>query len=307
MRASRRPRAIRQPRRRLGAGDGVHADDQRTARDTAGNEVSADIVFTFTAGSTPAPSDDVQPEWNAKLDVIVFASNLLGNYDIFSINANGTELLQHTFSPDDEMQPTLSRRRRPAGLPAAQPGGKWRIYLQSFGSSNARALTSGTFNDEEPAFSHTISDRIAFVSDQRGFKKLYLMNSDGSNPREQDIGFLGSEEEPALHPLLDTQLLFTSGVSGNLDIWRKTVSAVDGSTININLTASDLTHEHSPSWSSDASFVAYLSDQSGSDNLWQADSAGTFPATGDVLHRGPRRSAALTIRRRPARGGLDGK
>src|SRR5690606_32263344 len=102
-------------------------------------------------------------------------------------------------------------------------------------------------------------------------------NNDGSNPQQQDILFGSTETEPSLHPLLDTQMLFVTTRTGDSDIWRRTVSAIDGSTININLTKSDLSNEHSPAWSPDAGFIVYISDDSGVDNLWQIDPTGDFP------------------------------
>jgi Tol biopolymer transport system component len=103
------------------------------------------------------------------------------------------------------------------------------------------------------------------------------MNDDGSGPVELDPTFNSASIEPQFHPLLDGQLLFTSYNGDKRDIWRKSVSIVDGSTVNTLLTNDSNADDHSPAWGPDASFIVYISDFDGTPNLWEAEATGEFP------------------------------
>ena len=246
--------------------------------DRAGNRESAVLTLAFTTGATPAPHVDRQPYWSSALDIIVFSSNRLHSYDLFSIRPDGTELTRLTSEPGDELHPTLSNDGKLIAYQAPGPQGDWDIFVGAFEpAEQAVAVTPSQFQDTQPVFSNTFSKAIVFVSSRSNPTGLFKMNSDGSNPQELDPDFGSDQTEPALHPLLDTQLLFTSGAGGSLDVWRKTISAIDGSTINYDLTADTLTNDHSPAWAPDASFIVYISDSGGEDNLWLADASGQFP------------------------------
>ena len=246
-------------------------------QDSTGNRSLDTISLTFTTGEQVAPQHNINPEWHQDSGRIVFSADLGGSYDVFSINPDGTELTQLTALPGDETHPTLSASGNLLAFQYRDGGGNWSIYtIDIVDSGDAVQVTSGEFNDYEPYFSRTISDRLIYVSSLSNPDGLYLMNSDGSDPTEQDINFSNAQRQPALHPLLDTQMLFASHTGDDWDIWRKTVSAIDGSVINQNLTSDMLTDEHHPCWGPDAGFLVYISDYDGSDNVWYAEATGEF-------------------------------
>jgi len=245
--------------------------------DEHGNRVSVPYSLSFTTGETSAQYRDQEPEWNYALDVIVFASNRLGSWDIFSITSTGTELTPLTSATGDERHPTLSADGTLLAYQARDAGENWDIYVQELsGAGEPLLVTTPQFNDTEPVFSRTLSNRLTFVSDRSDPRGIYQMNEDGSDLTELDRTFGSVQLQPALHPMLDTQLLFVSNRGGSQDIWRKTVSVIDETTVNINITADLLADEHSPSFSLDASYIVYISDLSGDDNLWTANPTGEF-------------------------------
>lgn len=247
------------------------------AADVLGNRAATVYSFSFTTGDQPAAQWHIQPEWNAAADVIVYSADTGGSYDVFSINPDGTGETQLTMLPGDEMHPTLSNDGTLLAYQHRQAG-KWSIYVQDIGQGGEPVqITADDFNDTEPYFSRTLSNKIVYVSDVSDPRGLFLANADGSSPVEQDRDFHSVQSNPALHPLLDTQMLFTSGSGDDQDIWRKTVSAIDGTAINQNLTADMLTDEHSPAWGPDASYFVFISDFDGVDNLWYAEATGEFP------------------------------
>lgn len=245
--------------------------------DAAGNRSASTFTLHFTTGNQPAPFHDIEPDWNRVLDTIVFASNRLGGYDIFSIKSDGTNLLRLTNLPGDELHPSLSSDGTLLCYQKQGPGGDWDIYVQSMDSGTAASVTSSGYNDYEPVFSRTSTRDIFFISDRSGSASIFSMHSDGSNPSELDRAFGGGQSDPAPHPLLDRQLLFTADRNGNRSIWHVSISAVDGSVVNTNVTEGLVSNESNPCWSADASTIGFISDLSGVNNLWTADAAGNFP------------------------------
>ena len=245
--------------------------------DETGNASPGAFTLEFTTGQQPAHSDDIQPHWNEVLDLIVFSSSQNGGYDIFSIRPDGSELSQLTNLPGDEFFPTLSADGSLLAFQHRSGSGKWDVYVMDREGGTPEAITTEDFNDTQPTFTNTQSNDIVFVSDRVNPAGLYSMHFDGSNPAELDHEFNSSQARPDVHPLLDNQLLFVSGRGGSLDIWRKTVSAIDGSAINLNLTADTVSDEFSPSWNADAGSFVYVSNDGGTDSLWTSDAAGEFP------------------------------
>ncbi len=231
------------------------------------------------------------------LNRIVFASNRFGNYDIYSLAPDGSNLTRLTSLPGDELHPSVSADGTLLVFQYRTAGGKWNIAVQNLASAGEpREITTDQFNDTEPVFSRTFSNEIFFVSDRSDPAGIYLMNSDGSSPAELDASFGSAQRNPAPHPLLNTQLLFSAYRSSSRDVWRKSISAVDLNVVNLNLTSDALEEEHSPAWGPDASFIVYISDEDGVDNLWIADAGGDFPrqVTGfDTAVSGPSVSPSI--------------
>jgi len=245
--------------------------------DESGNRAADNgATISFTTGAQASPTNYVEPEWNRALDLIFFSADQGGSYDVFSIDPATLALEQRTTLGGDEREPTVSSDGSLLAFQHREAGGKWSIWVQSLDGGEAQEITSGDYNDTQPQFSRTISDKLIFVSDRSTPRGLYLMNSDGSNPVEQDRDFSQAQTDPALHPLLDTQMLFAAGGSGDRDIWRKTVSAVDGSVINQNFSLGTISDEYRPDWGPEADFIVYISNYGGTANLWYAEATGEF-------------------------------
>lgn len=244
--------------------------------DSQGNRNNDTYGLAFITSDQVAPQRYVEPEWNRTAGLIVFAADAGGAWDIYSIRPDGTELTQLTALAGDERSPTVAAD---GSLLAYQhrDGGRWSIWVQLLEAfADPLQVTPDDYQDTQPQFSRTISNRIIFVSDRADPRRLIMINSDGSDPVDQDRDFGQHQDAPALHPLLDTQMLFTAGGDDNRNVWRKTVSAVDGSAINQNLTSALLTDEYSPDWGPDAGFIVYISDFAGVPNLWYAEATGEF-------------------------------
>ena len=246
--------------------------------DLAGNTGSASLSTTFRTGEQAANAHNLEADWNLTTDTIVFASDLNGNYDIFSIRPDGSELTQLTAFAGNERQPTLNSDGRLLAWQQRDAEGFQQIMLLSLDSPQAQPLqlSSSGYNNTDPSFSRNFNNDIIFVSTRQSITGLWTVNADNLLETELDQSFGSNQYDPAFHPLIDGQILFASGRSGNQDIWRKTISIISGESININLTQQLLSNEHSPAWSPSASFFVFISDFDGHDNLWTGDLTGDF-------------------------------
>jgi Tol biopolymer transport system component len=247
-------------------------------RDAAGNLSSQSFGLSFRTGEQAANARSIEPDWNLTTDTIVFASNLNGSYDIFSMRPDGTELTQLTALPGNERNPSLNSDARLLTWQQADSAGFQQIMLLSLNDPQAQPvqLTSAGYNNTDPYFSRSFNNDIIFVSTRQSITGLWSVSADNLLESELDSAFGSNQSDPAFHPLIDGQILFASGRSGNEDIWRKTISIISGEAININLTEQLLSNEHSPAWSPNAAYFVFISDFDGHRNLWNGDLTGGF-------------------------------
>ena len=105
------------------------------------------------------------------------------------------------------------------------------------------------------------------VSSSMIIEELWLINSDGTNPRPLiSDGFYAMQ--PSWSPDGE-KIAFASSRSGNMDVW-----VVDKNGRNARQLTFDKSYDADPSWSPDGTEMCFTSTRSGQMEIWVMDSNG---------------------------------
>ena len=230
--------------------------------------------FAVTRLTDDPNSRSSTPAWSPDGSKIAFQSDRGGNWDIYVMDADGSNVKQITDSPARDMQPAWS----PDGSKIAyqsNPRGNWDIYVMDTDGSNIERITELSARDTQPAWSPDGS-KIAFASDRKGFFiDIFIMDADGSNferitDTSGDTLGGGDSTRPAWSP--DGSKIAYSSNSGGRD-WNVLVMDADGSNIK-RITDRD-SEDFRPEWSPDGSKIAYSTYSNGSWHISVVDADGS--------------------------------
>jgi TolB protein len=136
---------------------------------------------------TSDPAYDSGATWSPDGTKIAFTSNRTGDFEIFVMNADGTNPLNLSndpgrsnfgpaWSPDGSRIAFTSNPGATVGT-----GGDDEIFVMNTDGSSLVNLTNHTADDFWPSWS-TDGSRIAFTSGRTGDLEVFVMNADGSGP-----------------------------------------------------------------------------------------------------------------------------
>jgi Tol biopolymer transport system component len=220
---------------------------------------------------------------------ILFSSERDGDWDIYSMFADGSRLVQLTtnmaydwtpsWSPDGKsviytsnyLEGQFQQRMSEDGTKETfEVVGDQEIYVMSPNGTTSSALTDNDIAmDGHPVWSPDGS-QIAFHSDSQtgGVSEIHVMDADGSNIRKlTDIG--GVNWDPAWSP--DGQMLVFSHLE---DSWSLYTVNADGSGLR-SLDAAGSGWK--PAWSPDGTQIAFASDRTGNWNIYVMEADGSNP------------------------------
>jgi Tol biopolymer transport system component len=209
------------------------------------------------------------------VEMVLFQSDRDGNFEIYSMRTDGTELRRLTNNAGLDAMPRWSPDGAQIVFSAVRPGAARELYLMQADGSNVRRLTSLNRTASSPDWSPD-GARIAFHATRGdGNFDLYVVRTDGS-----DLRRLTTSGGSYLHPRWSpdgSRLAFTwyeyeptqpfPGGTGKI-----AVSAADGSGMRV------LTHggliDAFPAWAPDGTGIVYNSSR---------EIPGVFGGTGSVL------------------------
>jgi Tol biopolymer transport system component/cephalosporin-C deacetylase-like acetyl esterase len=152
-------------------------------------EGDADVFVINPEGGTAQnltrhPANDFSPEWSPDGERIAFRTDRDGNHEIYAMNANGSDPVNLTRTPDaEERSPAWSPDGAQIAFSSNRDGDRDIYLMAADGSDVARLALPGL--QEYPTWSPDGAE-IAFTSycSSCSNAALLVMNVDGTNPRE---------------------------------------------------------------------------------------------------------------------------
>ena len=215
------------------------------------------------AAGTPAQAST--PGQNGK---VVFTSGRDANYEVYSMNADGSGAVNLSVNAASDMYPSVAPGHARIAFTSFRDGGNPEIYVMDADGSDQTRLTNEAGTDSQATWSPD-GQQIAFRSDRDGDWDIYVMNADGSGQTNL-TNTPGIDDAPAWSPD-GGRILFESARDGNREIY--TMNA-DGSG-QANLTA-QLGEDHDPSWSPDGQRIAFRTDRDGNDEIYTMTQGGAL-------------------------------
>jgi YVTN family beta-propeller protein len=200
---------------------------------------------------------------------IAFESRRTGNWEIFLMNADGTNQVRLTHTNADNRAPFWASDGKRIAFVSNRDGNK-EIYVMNADGSSPVNLSRSRGDDFSPSWSPDGS-KIAFVSTRDGKRNVYVMNTDGN--RQVRLSSEGDNWNPNWSP--DSQkLAFVANHRGNNEIYLMDANGKN----QTNLTrhpAEDGRGSHS--WSPDGSRIAWVTNRDGNWEIYVMNADGSNP------------------------------
>ena len=235
--------------------------------DKSGPDTDNDLIGSSSKGPLNTISSNLtHSEGSGATGRIAFYSDRDGDYEIYLMNGDGSNVTQLTYNPAFDGVPGWS----PDGSRIAfnsDRDGDYEIYLMDADGSNVTQLTYNSADDVVPRWSPD-GRRIAFYSDRDGDEEIYLMNADGSNVTQLTDNS-ATEYDPSWSPDGE-RIAFHSDRDGDYEIY---LMNADGS--NVTQLTYNPAVDGVPYWSPDGRRIAFQSDRDGDYEIYVMDADGS--------------------------------
>ena len=198
--------------------------------------------------------------------LMAFSSNRDGDWEIFVMNPDGTNLRQLTHNHRYDRDPSWSPDGAQIAFTSSRDGDE-EIFVMNADGTDQRQLTSNHHADSAPSWAPD-GAQITFQSTRDGDAEIFVMNADGTIPRQLTKN-THHDTDPSWSPD-GTQIDFTSYREGDAEIF---LMNADG-TILRQLT--DNNHYHAaPAWSPDGAQIAFQRWGDGNYDVYLMNADGT--------------------------------
>lgn len=219
-----------------------------------GNEVRGGS--TGQPAPTPAPTTGptATPVASAPTGKIAFVSDRDGNFEVYTMNADGSDEVRLTDMSADTLYPSWSPDGSQIAFTSRREG-NFEIYIMNADGSKIRRLTDNNATDVSPVWSPDGS-KIAFASDRDGNYNIYVMNINGANVARL-TGNAADDTDPAWSPdgakiafVSDRDLPATKEAESDIYLMN-----ADGT--NVTRLSDHEGGDHEPAWSPDGKKIAF--------------------------------------------------
>jgi Tol biopolymer transport system component len=191
---------------------------------------------------------------------IVFQSNRDGNFEIYTMNLDGSDQRRVTRSPSNDFSPCWSPDGQWIAF-ASDRSRNWEIYVVRPDGSGLRALTHGEGSNTAPSWTPD-GRQILFISTRDAiYGEIYRMNLDGS--RVERITCIPAVKDSPVMLSDEKTMIVTVNTKQHFSIASCTV----GDSLLHQLTPTE-ENSQSPRLSPDGSRLLYTSDRTGVYDLY---------------------------------------
>jgi Tol biopolymer transport system component len=214
-------------------------------------------VVSVWAGTFPGPNGQ-----------IAFISNRDADFQIYSMNDDGSDVTRLTDNDASDLHPSWSPDGEKIAFMRSIDGNS-EIFVMNSDGSNPTRLTNNPADDTDPTWSPD-GEKIAFTSSRDGSdnEEIYVMNADGSEQTRLTDTDEILDREPSWSPDGE-KIAFVSDRDTTVDVDEPgditaiyVMDADDGSDVT-RLTDNNEARYRDPNWSPDSEKIAFSSNRDG--------------------------------------------
>jgi Tol biopolymer transport system component len=228
----------------------VDSDNPRTVNITAGDSTET----TFDVSCKPVANNR-----------IVFHSNRDGDLDVYSMNADGSDVRNLTNNTASDAYPVISHDGQQIAF-ISNKDGDLALYVMDADGSNVQKV----FASSGLQFLYTWSpddSKFAFMDSRNGNDDIYTINVDGSNEQRLTNNSV-DDEAPSWSPD-GSKIAFSSKRDGDFEIYTMNT---DGS--EVKQITNDNHTNYTSRWSPDGEEFVFVSNRNGNPDLFTMDTNG---------------------------------